>query len=819
MGRYGRWLFVGFCMVATPTACGGDDGGGGTGVDAGIEADAGDWQDDPPPDIPGGDPSFGSGGLVIVDNPTTEVGALWSPLVLADGRIVAVGRTYEAIVAVRTTPSGAPDPSFGGDGVVSLALGRPLNGFMFQTGGVAVDDRGRLVIAGYVNLLGGGTRQIALRLEEDGALDQSFGDGGLVLPDTGDYFFTTADDVAIQPDGKILLAGTDGQMRLARLLPDGAVDPDFGTEGLARVTLGGQSRAWDVDVLADGAILAAGMGDSHVALARLDSSGALDPSFGGGGTAVDEITGDGLTQAYQAEVLADGRIAVAGRRPSTFAVGRLEADGSPDPSFGDGGWVSDEGGNQLAFDVAVQEDGKLVAVGTGLWGERYGGMARFLPTGELDTSFGDGGVVTSPAGNIGVALQADGKIVGTSTVLTRHNADGSADASFGTGGVASPAFNPSVDRALAMAVMPDGKVVVAGASGIIGPSTVVRLLPDGSVDQRFGTGGQILGIQGLFVVTALAAEPDGSLLVGGLSRPGFSGAQAVRLDAAGAVVTEFQLAGLPEGAPSADTGAVVLTMRRAADGSVLLAGTDAYQGAQRCWVVRYLPEGQVDASFGAGGVAVAPGGCSTLMEGVVAEQADGKILLGVNNALYRFTASGEVDTSFGTDGLVPLGPGAKVVLGLALQPDGGILLAATSRADVATGYATVVTISRFDASGQLDPGFGDGGAIREELGLTDYAQAQVPTPVGLAATADGAILLAAATGADGLRTTAALYRYAADGTPAADFGDGGRLLVPMSSASSTLHALTVDGAGRVLAAGRAWTASGGSELAVLRLGE
>src|SRR5690606_4088823 len=158
----------------------------------------------------------------------------------------------------------------------------------------------------------------------------------------------------------------------------GRVHSDFG--------LGGQvSLAWDVEVLPGGEILASGTASSRVALTRFTSSGALDTTFGeGDGYVLEGVVGDGLTNAYVMALALDGSIAVAGRRPGTLALGRFSGDGALDESFGDGGWVNDEGGGQVAFDVERQPDGKLLVTGTGRWGGSISSLARYLPAGPHD---------------------------------------------------------------------------------------------------------------------------------------------------------------------------------------------------------------------------------------------------------------------------------------------------------------------------------------------------------------------------------------------------------------------------------------------------
>src|SRR5690606_10522510 len=131
------------------------------------------------------------------------------------------------------------------------------------------------------------------------------------------------------------------------------------------------------------------------------------------------------------------------------------------------------------------------------------------------------------------------------------------------------------------------------------------------------------------------------------------------------------------------------------------------------------------------GVAVAPGGFNSLT-GSIVEQPDGAIVIAAAGKLIRFTAGGALDDSFGAGGVVELASSLTRPLALALDGAGGILLVTASRTSSPLPLTTSLVLARYDGSGQLDPGFGDGGQVIEELGQVDYTQAPVPTPVGLA---------------------------------------------------------------------------------------
>jgi uncharacterized delta-60 repeat protein len=222
------------------------------------------------------------------------------------------------------------------------------------------------------------------------------------------------------------------------------------------------------------------------ALARYNADGSLDTTFGTGGKVTTGFGAFSIDVAFGVALQPNGKIVVAGYTAASdvvadFAVARYNADGSLDTSFGTGGKVTtDFGGFDLAPAVALQPDGKIVVAG---WTEDifFAGadfaVARYNPDGRLDAGFGTGGKVTTSFGAFGcatgVALQPNGKIVvagnttdavgGEDFALARYNANGGLDAGFGTGGKVTTDFGGD-DFANGVALQPDGKIVVAGAT-------------------------------------------------------------------------------------------------------------------------------------------------------------------------------------------------------------------------------------------------------------------------------------------------------------------------------------------------------------------
>ncbi|MFI5782491.1 WD40 repeat domain-containing protein [Nocardia sp. NPDC051570] len=387
-----------------------------------------------------------------------------------------------------------------------------------------------------------------------GTLDAGFGSGGKVSTDLG----SPADHaraVAVQPDGKIVVAGATqdpaqgDNFALVRYTTDGKLDTGFGDGGRVSTDFGGKADVANAVVIQpDGKIVAAGTshgtasGD-NIALARYTSDGKLDSGFGDGG----RVSADLGTQADHANTVAvqsDGRIVVAGSthdpvQGDNFVVLRYNADGKPDAGFGDGGKVSTDFGGKadVANAVVIQPDGKIVAAGTS-HGTASGdniALARYTSDGKLDNGFGDDGKVSTDLGAQAdhanaVAVLSDGRIVvagstrdpvqGDNFVLVGYTTDGKSDNGFGDKGKVSTDFGGKADIAYGLAIAPGGKLLAAGTS--TGTATgdnvaVARYTPEGKLDNGFGDGGKVSTDLGTKADrgTAVAVQRDGKVIVVG----------------------------------------------------------------------------------------------------------------------------------------------------------------------------------------------------------------------------------------------------------------------------------------------------------------
>ena len=371
------------------------------------------------------------------------------------------------------------DTSFAGNGKKAITFGG-----IDAPRVVLVQPNGRIVVAG-----GGAAASsfCVARLRTNGTLDTTFGSRGKRVIDFGGDD-ETAFGAALQPDGKIVLAGdSDLRVAVARLNPNGSLDTTFSGDGKLIFSWGALSRAQAVLVLPNGKILLAGFSGpegGNIQVARLKANGALDTTFGTGGKAPVDFGGDdfGLAMARQA----NGRILVAGRSSVGGAVvARLRPNGTLDPDFDGDGRVTLPGGG-IARAVLVQPDRKIVVAGNAS-GSQTMTVTRLQPNGSLDTTFdGDGTATidfgpTSDLANAAV-LQPDGKIVvagytqaDEDVAVARLNADGSPDVTFGAAGKATVDFGFAT-FGNAVALQANGRIVVAGQRTGGDDFAVARLL-------------------------------------------------------------------------------------------------------------------------------------------------------------------------------------------------------------------------------------------------------------------------------------------------------------------------------------------------------
>lgn len=386
-----------------------------------------------------------------------------------------------------------------------------------------------------------------LATAQPGTLDPTFGNFGKVTTDVGLATYDEAHAMALQADGSIVVAGTSGysgtqDFMAARYLSDGTLDPSFGAGGKALLSIDfGDDIARALALQPDGKVLLGGYSYTGLgigfALARLNTDGTPDASFGSGGFITTVLPGDITLQARAIAVQPDGRIVLAGGGAEGFAIMRYLDDGQPDTSFGASGLVTVDfsEGNDQATALALQPDGNILLAGyaSGLVEDSVA-LARLLPDGSLDASFGNGGAVrvtypTLPSVANGLHLMADGRFLvsgfaNSSGIVGRFLPDGSPDPSFNGFGWRLFSFVGTVGaRIHDVEVQQDGRIALAGSGIGAQPHFLIASLEDdGSFDTGFGTGGYTLTdfAQDQDDAFALSLQPDGKLLLAGRTNGG-----------------------------------------------------------------------------------------------------------------------------------------------------------------------------------------------------------------------------------------------------------------------------------------------------------
>ena len=392
------------------------------------------------------------------------------------------------------------------------------------------------------------------------------------------------------------------------------------------------------------------------------ASTGLDPSFGAAGKTITTFGHDASVANNGMALQTDGKIVVVGSASNgsnlDWRIARYNPNGALDSSFGSGGTVSRDFGDVDSLrGVAIQPGGKIVVGGYSRVapGNAQWTVARYNNNGTPDLSFGSGGLATSFGSSVyssnllGVALQIDGKIVAVGytrgpgllhddITVARYNTDGSADSSFGSGGTVTTGLNygdtPN-DRGNAMAIQPDGKIVVFG---------------------DYDTG------EHRDNVVLLRYNIDGSL------DPTLNGS-GIRTD-------NF----------SFHNGGRSLKIQ--SDGKIVVSGATCSGGACDSYVARYNTNGGRDGGFGSGGVTIISFTSGSDSANSVAVTPDGLIVLvgsGQDGAsaisfVSRFNTYGTLDTSFGSGGtfLPALSPNGDSLSAVIIQPDSKIVVGGTA---------------------------------------------------------------------------------------------------------------------------------------------
>ncbi|MBK8036149.1 MAG: hypothetical protein IPK22_03310 [Verrucomicrobiaceae bacterium] len=639
------------------------------------------------------DTSFGEGGFLSLGDEELDWENPSSPLLLGqagDGKILLMGfsaYTGETMIR-RLLADGAADTSFGINGMVrhSIIFGPSL----------AVQADGKVLVAGFLPAAGG---VAVVRFLASGAVDTAFGTAGTALVSLAVI------RMAVQSDGKIILAGKNGSsQQVSRLNANGVLDSTFGTGGHAPSPFSGPSIATKPMIAADGRVLVLGQHQTtnstpvvHHHVLCLNSDGSLHLPYGSNGIALTGLQADSVDSygsTSYATILTDGRLQVGAQHWNqsffSFAMVRLKSDGTRDDTYGGG--VLRLNSRDLAYPsfsslggLALQPDGGIVYSGsmTSFQASGYAEVRAFHSDGRANTSFGNGGTLQMTGPNDGqlygsaILPKPDGRFVlgGRNTITwqwihSQRLPNGTADPSFNSGLVSVTNIGTTSSTFLnAMQLDGSGRVVSFGhlrGAGSLQDFVLTRHQADGSLDTTFGMNGVVTASVGVNDSAAcMVILPDGKILVGGSTRVSTAS---------------------PTSSPA---------------------------------MARFLPNGNLDVSFGTGGIISSVGALNASVNGL-ALLPDGRFIAalgsfgssGLNQrpSLLRFMPSGILDTSFGENGVAAGLPADDFHSGslrdVQIQQDGRIVAVGDLRDPTSMSLHHDVLVLRYEADGFLDPSFG-----------------------------------------------------------------------------------------------------------------
>jgi uncharacterized delta-60 repeat protein len=464
------------------------------------------------------DTTFDSDGIAIATSPSNFTGNNAKLRIQADGKytlFTTIQSTVNSvsnndILGMRFNTSGTLDTTFDTDGILTLAY-FSLN-----------DNFGDFNCFGSSIILSGNTQEnvilgkiAVVKLTSTGGFDTTFDtDGKLFFTfpyGAGDYVYTSE----IQSDGKILVGGTSffnfkDFYSVARYNANGSIDTTFGTNGLVLIDNSNYGSVNDIAIDANGKIIVAG-GNTYAVVLRLNSNGTLDTTFGTNGFANFTTS---FSSANDIKVLSNGKILIAGNEAYTigttfsgnFMLVRLNSNGTLDTTFGTNG-ISNLGSTvadqESLFKIEVQPDGKIVAAGTINNGSDLDIVIyRYNSNGTFDTTFNGNGSTTFASSGYdrpyGLAIQNDGKILVSGDLndtvkMARFTSSGSIDTSFDSDGIVDVSTN-DITYSSSLKLTSDQKIILTGSlaqSNIDSDFSTLKFNSNGTLDTTFANSGKL----------------------------------------------------------------------------------------------------------------------------------------------------------------------------------------------------------------------------------------------------------------------------------------------------------------------------------------
>lgn len=633
-----------------------------------------------------------------------------SGVLQADGKIVIAGYCQNTdyftsgndIGLARFNRDGSLDNTFGKNGIIITDLGDFESAFTIA---LQIDEK--IIVAGNQYITGGGSNVgVIVRYNTDGSLDNTFNETGIQKTGISNSIST----LVIQKNGKIIVAG---DRILFRYNSNGTPDNSFNGNG--QMIISGFANA--VAIQNDDKIVICGIytingNDYGFTVSRFKTNGSLDNTFSDDGIQITNLGGSNDI-ATSIAIQNNGKIIVGGFTGNginnNFAIVSYNTDGSPDINFsGDGIQITDFGSsNDYCNSIIIQNDGKILALGTTINVDNYSVAAtRYEPNGNIDHSFGLNGklVYSIKQGSTfftSSAVQKDGKIVAAGYswngqnydfALARYNINGSLDNTFSGDGMQMTDFGVTDDKANAITIQSDGKILLAGTSG--DNFAMSRYNIDGSADVSFnGNGIQTTDFGTIDFATSIVTQKDGKILAGGtvLARYNSDGALDLSFNGNGYITN--------------------------ISNSIALQSNGKIVTVSKFYVNRYNVDGSTDNTFGNfAGVQFlfdGNGGSNQWLAESVAIQNDDKIVIGGTYgydyrgqhdqlAVIRLNNDGTNDYTFNggnsiISGVNKISWGTSVVI----QADKKIILGGYSY----NGSSDDFTLARYNSDGSLDNSF------------------------------------------------------------------------------------------------------------------
>jgi uncharacterized delta-60 repeat protein len=548
-----------------------------------------------------------------------------------------------------------------------------------------------------------------------------------------------------------MLNSSTNDFTLARYRQDGFLDSSFGEDGLVSTDFDGDADIAQSVVIQGDKIIVAGSAynktsfNDDFALARYNADGSIDSTFGQYGRVMTDYTNEWASSV----ALLGEKIVVAGSQIDSntlmnFAIALYEENGKLDSSFGENGFVrSFAGAAGSVQTVAIQND--KILLGGSVFNENIYTyeftLARYNSNGQFDSSFDYDGVVIPRLGSIGIspsiAIQGDKIIVAgysfdsltsdTDFALSRYNSNGSVDYSFGRNGLAETDIDPNGEGPQSIVVY-DGKIVAVGTAFYSGDFAIVRYTLHGSLDSSFNKKGYAIGSY----PSARTYFTSGVMQNDKIVAAGYAYNSAIRNN--DFAIARYNSDGSPDatfnfdGIVTTDFGGNDLAQSIALQGDKVIvtgSGNNPNTFFNDFVLSRYNPDGGLDSSFGTNGlVSTGFGFGDEFAESMLIQE--NKILVtgsaynantgDYDFALARFTANGSPDSSFGDYGLVTEDLGSS---------EGAVSIATQGNDIIIVGFSfnpntflTYFTLLRYNSFGVLDSSFGKNGVVVVDLGLS-----------------------------------------------------------------------------------------------------